>query len=154
MIVGIPCESVPGERRVALVPELIPKLTQAGLEVRVQSGAGVEAGFPDQAYREKGARTEANVFGDADIVLCVQPPAKRADNDDEAGAILIGLLEPLANRGRVAEFAKQKVTAFAMELMPRITRAQPMDALSAMSTVGGYKAVLIAAARLHKFFPS
>ncbi len=153
MIVGVPKETVPGERRVALVPELVPKLTKAGLDVLVQCGAGTAAGFLDAAYAEKGARLEAEVFDKVDVVLKVQPPTIDEIGRTKEGSILIGFLQPYANAGAIGALAARKVTAFAMELMPRITRAQPMDALSAMSTIAGYKAVLIAASRLPKFFP-
>jgi NAD(P) transhydrogenase subunit alpha len=153
MIVGVPQETLPGERRVALVPDLVPKLTGAGLEVVVQSGAGVPAGFPDAAYRDKGARLEAEALGRADVVLKVQPPTPAEAGALKEGATLIGILRPYANAEGIRALAARRVTAFAMELMPRITRAQSMDALSAMSTVAGYKAVLLAANALPKFFP-
>ena len=153
MIVGVPKETTPGERRVALVPDLIPKLTTAGAEVLVQAGAGAAAGFLDAAYRDKGARVEDNVLDKADILLKVQPPTAAEVERVKDSATLIGFLQPYANSDGIRALAARKVTAFAMELMPRITRAQPMDALSAMSTVAGYKAVLIAANHLPKFFP-
>jgi NAD(P) transhydrogenase subunit alpha len=153
MIVCVPKETAPGERRVALVPDLLPKLTGAGLEVVVQAGAGDAAGFPDSAYREKGARVEAEVFPQADVLLKVQPPTAAEIAALKEGATLVGFLQPYTNAAGIKALAERRVTAFAMELMPRITRAQAMDALSAMSTVAGYKAVLIAAGRLPKFFP-
>jgi NAD(P) transhydrogenase subunit alpha len=153
MIVGVPRETAPGERRVALVPDLVAKLTKAGLEVVVQSGAGAPAGFPDTAYRDAGARLEENVFSQADILLKVQPPTVEECGTLKEGATLVGLLQPYTKAGHFQALAARKVTAFAMELMPRVTRAQPMDVLSAMSTVAGYKAVLIAANLLPKFFP-
>jgi NAD(P) transhydrogenase subunit alpha len=153
MILGVPKETAPGEQRVALVPDLVPKLTGAGLEVVVETGAGRAAGYPDESFREKGARLEAEVLGAADVILKVQPPTQDEAGRLKPGATLIGLLRPFANRDGIAALAARPVTAFAMELMPRITRAQAMDALSAMSTVAGYKAVLIAADRLPKFFP-
>jgi NAD(P) transhydrogenase subunit alpha len=153
MIVSVPRETVAGERRVALVPDFIPKLLQAGLEVVVQNGAGAAAGFVDAAYREKGARLEPDVFGQADILLKVQPPMVDEVNAVKEGTTLIGFLQPYSNAGGIRALAARRITAFAMELMPRITRAQAMDALSAMSTVAGYKAVLMAANRLPKFFP-
>ncbi len=153
MIVSVPKESVPGERRVALVPELVPKLIKAGLEVVVQSGAGTAAGFLDASYIEKGARVEPDVFDRADILLKVQPPTTVEIEKMKAGATLIGFLQPYTSVAEIQALAARRITAFSMELMPRITRAQPMDALSAMSTVSGYKAVLIAASRLPKFFP-
>ncbi|HEY7426356.1 MAG TPA: Re/Si-specific NAD(P)(+) transhydrogenase subunit alpha [Gemmataceae bacterium] len=153
MIVGVPKESVSGERRVALIPELVANLTKAGLEVLVESGAGAEAGFLDQAYREKGAHLEPDAFANADILLKVQPPTAEEIAKIQEGATLISFVQPYTNTANIQALAARKVTVFSMELMPRITRAQSMDALSAMSTIAGYKAVLIAANRLPKFFP-
>ncbi len=153
MIVGVPTEKLPGERRVALVPELVPKLTKAGLEVLVQSGAGAAAGFSDHSYLERGARLEPEIFQRADILLKVQPPTADEIGRMKEGSTLIGFLQPYTSAAEIRSLAARKVTAFSMELMPRITRAQPMDALSAMSTISGYKAVLLAASRLPKFFP-
>ena len=153
MIVSVPKETVAGERRVALVPELVPKLIQAGLQVIVESGAGSAAGFLDSSYTEKGARIESGVFEAADILLKVQPPTAAEIARIKEGATLIGFLQPYSNVEGITALAARKITAFSMELMPRITRAQSMDTLSAMSTVSGYKAVLIAASRLPKFFP-
>jgi H+-translocating NAD(P) transhydrogenase subunit alpha len=153
MIVTVPKETAPNEQRVALVPDLVPKLIKAGLEVVVQSGAGAAAGFLDAAYREQGARLEPEVLAQADILLKVQPPTAAEAGTIKGGATLIGFLQPYTNAAGIQALAARKVTAFAMELMPRITRAQSMDALSAMSTVAGYKAVLIAAGHLPKFFP-
>jgi len=153
MIVGIPKETVQGERRVALVPELVPKLTKAGADVVVQSGAGTAAGFLDAAYAETGARVEPDVFDQADVLLKVQPPTIDEIGRMKEGSTLIGFLQPYDNTEAIKTLAAHQVTTFCMELMPRIARAQPMDALSAMSTIAGYKAVLIAASRLPKFFP-
>lgn len=153
MVVSVPKETAPNEQRVGLVPELVPKLTKAGLDVVVQSGAGISAGFLDAAYVEKGARLEAEVFDKADVILKVQPPTIEEIARMKEGSILIGFLQPYTNATGIKALAARKVTAFSMELMPRITRAQPMDTLSAMSTIAGYKAVLIAACRLPKFFP-
>src|SRR5438445_4532701 len=153
MILSVPKETVLDERRVALVPELVPKLTKAGLEVVVQAGAGAEAGFLDAAYEEKGARIEPDVLEQGQILLKVQPPTTAETWRIQEGAMLIGLLQPYSNAAGLQALATRRVTAFAMELMPRITRAQAMDALSAMSTVSGYKAVLLAAHQLPKFFP-
>ena len=153
MIVSIPKESALGERRVALVPELVPKLTKAGLEVIVQSGAGAAAGFLDPPYIDAGARIEPDVFENADVLLKVQPPTAAEIDRMKAGATLIGFLQPYTSVSEIRALAARRITAFSMELMPRITRAQPMDALSAMSTVAGYKAVLLAASRLPKIFP-
>ncbi|PYX74252.1 MAG: Re/Si-specific NAD(P)(+) transhydrogenase subunit alpha [Acidobacteria bacterium] len=153
MIVSVPKETVPGEQRVALVPELVPRLTKAGLDVVVQSGAGESAGFLDAAYAGKGARLEAEVFDKADVLLKVQPPTLDEIGRMKENSLLISFLQPYTNITAIKALAARQITAFSMELMPRITRAQPMDALSAMSTIAGYKAVLIAATRLPKFFP-
>jgi NAD(P) transhydrogenase subunit alpha len=154
MIVCVPKEMVTGERRVALVPELVPKLTAANLEVVVQSGAGAAAGFLDSDFREKGARLEPDdVLAMADVLLKVQPPTAEEIGRLKPGSTLIGLLQPYTGAEAIQGLAARQVTAFTMEFMPRITRAQPMDALSAMSTVAGYKAVLIAAGHLPRFFP-
>jgi NAD(P) transhydrogenase subunit alpha len=153
MIASVPKETAPGERRVALVPELVPRLTAAGLEVHVQVGAGEEAGFRNKDYEEKGARLTSDVFSNADVLLKVRPPTVDEIAKLREGAIFIGFLEPYTSAAQIKLLSARKVTSFAMELMPRIARAQPMDALSAMSTVAGYKAVLLAADRLSKFFP-
>jgi len=153
MIASVPKEAVPGERRVALVPDLVPRLAKAGLEVIVEAGAGVAAGFLDRDYAENGARIEQEVIEKADILLKVQPPAAVEIARMREGLTLIGFLQPYRNGIEIRALAERKATAFSMELMPRIARAQSMDALSAMSTLAGYKAVLIAANRLPKFFP-
>ena len=162
MIVGVVKESFPGERRVALVPGVLPTLAKAGLEVMVETGAGSEAGYPDAAFAEKGAKIAPNraaVFAAADIV--VQVLAYGAN--DKTGAadipllrrdqVLFGFLRPLGSNESVKQIAATGATAFAIELMPRTTRAQSMDALSSMATVAGYKAVLIAANLLPRIFP-
>jgi NAD(P) transhydrogenase subunit alpha len=153
MIVSVPKEIIPGERRVALVPELVAKLTKASVEVCVQTGAGVAAGFLDSSYQEQGAHVEPEVLAKADVVIKVQPPTAEEIERLKEGTTLIGFLQPYSNAMDIKKLAARKITAFAMELMPRITRAQAMDTLSAMSTVAGYKAVLMAANRLPKFFP-
>jgi len=162
MIVGVPKESFPGERRVALVPMVVPSLTKAGWEVVVEAGAGVEAGYPDEGYIEKGARllpSRAEVFKAADVVIQV---LCYGSNDQTGQAdlpfldrdhCLVGFLRPLGSFETLQQLAATGVTAFAVELMPRITRAQSMDALSSMATICGYKAVLLAADRLPRMFP-
>jgi H+-translocating NAD(P) transhydrogenase subunit alpha len=162
VIVGVPKESFPGERRVALVPSVIPTLAKAKLEVVIEAGAGVEAGYPDAQYAEKGAKIlpdRQSVFATADIVtqvLCygandtigkADLPLMRRDQ------VLIGFLRPLGSLKVLEEVAGTGVTAFSVELMPRTTRAQSMDALSSMATACGYKAVLIAADVLPRFYP-
>ena len=162
MIVGVPKESFPGERRVALVPAVLPSLAKAGMEVAVESGAGVQAGYTDAAYAEKGAKILADrgaVIGAAEIVvqvLCYGANDRTGKADlplFRRGQALMGFLRPLGSRAAVEEIAAAAVTSFSIELMPRITRAQSMDALSSMATVSGYKAVLIAADTLPRFFP-
>ncbi|HKN49173.1 MAG TPA: Re/Si-specific NAD(P)(+) transhydrogenase subunit alpha [Actinomycetota bacterium] len=158
--VGVPRETFPGERRVALTPNALPALTKVGLRIIVESGAGAEAGFFDEAYQHHGAEIgcRADAFG-ADIVLQVRtypanPDAGKADLDLlRPDQLVIGLANPLANPEAVAELARRKVTAFAMELVPRITRAQSMDALSSQANIGGYKAVIRAARLLPKMMP-
>ncbi|HSP98717.1 MAG TPA: Re/Si-specific NAD(P)(+) transhydrogenase subunit alpha [Candidatus Dormibacteraeota bacterium] len=162
MIVGVPRESFPGERRVALVPAVVPVLKKAGIDVVVEAGAGVEAGYPDAGYTEKGAKlvaSRAEVFGAADIVVQVlcygsNDRTGRADlpllRPDQ---VLVGFLRPLGTLEAIREMAATGATAFAVELMPRTTRAQSMDALSSMATICGYKAILMAADTLPRLFP-
>jgi NAD(P) transhydrogenase subunit alpha len=153
MIVGVPKETAAGERRVAMVPDIVAKLAKLGLEVAVEPGAGTAAGFVDSAYRDGGARLQDNIWPLADIVVKVQPPTEQEAGTLKEGSFLIGALRPYASAPHWRILANRKVSAFSLELMPRITRAQPMDVLSAMSTVSGYKAVLIAANHLPRFFP-
>jgi H+-translocating NAD(P) transhydrogenase subunit alpha len=162
MIVGVPRESYPGERRVALVPGVIPHLKKAGLDVVLEQNAGLEAGYPDAEYIAKGARIlkdRAEVFGTADIliqVLCHGSNDKTGKADlplYRRDQILIGFLRPLGVLETIEDIARAGVISFAVELMPRTTRAQSMDALSSMGTICGYKAVLIAADTLPRLFP-
>lgn len=153
MKVGVPRESAAGERRVALVPELVAKLRKVNLDVDVQAGAGEAAGFADAQYTTAGASVVPDAVLNADVVLKVQPPSATEIEQYKQGSLVIGLLQPATNRLGFEALARRGITAFAMERMPRITRAQSMDALSAMSTVSGYKAVLLAANRLPRFFP-
>src|SRR5208282_872070 len=162
MIVGVPRESYPGERRVALVPAVIPGLLKAGLQVIVESGAGTEAGYPDAEYSARGAQVlpeRATVFGAADVIVQVLCPGSndRTGNEDipllRQGQMLIGFLRPLGSIETIQAIASQGVSSFAVELIPRTTRAQSMDALSSMATICGYKAVIIAADTLPRFFP-
>ena len=152
MRIGVPRELEPGERRVALVPDAVSRLGAAGFEVIVEPGAGAEASFPDDAYREAGA-TVAEAVWDADAVAKVRKPTADESGRLRSGQVLVGFLEPLTDRAGIERLAERGVHAFAMESIPRITRAQPMDALSSQATVSGYKAVLIAADRLPRFFP-
>lgn len=162
MIIGVPKESYPGERRVALVPLVVPNLAKAGFEVAIESGAGVEAGYPDSLYLEKGAKIlpdRAAVFASADLVvqvLCYGSNDLTGKADLpllRRGQTLIGFLRPLGSAEIIQEIAGTGVTSFSVELMPRTTRAQSMDALSSMGTICGYKAVLLAADTLPRIFP-
>lgn len=153
MKVGILKETIAGERRVALVPELVSKLTAAGLEVWVQSSAGIEAGFSDNDYAVKGATVSENVVAQAEILLKVRGPTASETSQLRGSSTVIGLLEPYSNAQQIQLLASKKITAFAMELMPRIARAQSMDVMSSMSTIAGYKAVMLGANRLPKFLP-
>jgi NAD(P) transhydrogenase subunit alpha len=154
MKVGIPKETWPGETRVALVPAAVPPLVKAGLQVVVEEGAGVAAGFPDDMYRAQGATTAArgDLFRSADIILQVRAtPAAPALL--RSGQAVIGFADPLGAPQAVHDIAATGATLFSMELMPRITRAQSMDALSSMATIAGYKGVLLAATALPRIFP-
>jgi NAD(P) transhydrogenase subunit alpha len=154
VIVGIPKETTPGERRVALTPDALKALSAIGIEVVVEAGAGIEGGFEDAAYVAAGGKLEAGaVLSRADVVVKVQPPSESEIEALRSGSVLIGFLKPLDLPDVARRLASQRVTAFSMELMPRISRAQSMDALSAMSTIAGYRAVLLGAAALPKIFP-
>ena len=155
MIVGVTAETSRGERRVALVPSILPSFTNRGFEVVIEADAGREAGFSDASFADKGARiasSRAEVVKAADVVLRV-----RVNGDEGAiarrGQILIGFFDPLSFPQKIEEIAATGATAFSMELMPRITRAQSMDALSSMATIAGYKAVLLAGNHLPRMFP-
>ena len=154
MKVAVPAETRPGERRVALVPDVVPKLTGAGLEVVVEAGAGRHAYATDDAYRAAGASVvDADGLADAEVVLTVQPPDPERVTELKPGTLLIGLLAPSAEVPLVRTLRDRGVTSFAMELVPRISRAQSMDALSSQALCAGYRAALVAADRLPRFFP-
>ncbi len=162
MIVGVPRETFPGERRVALVPAAIPNLAKAGLEVVVEAGAGAGAGYPDADFTAKGAKMAADraeVFRAADIVvqiLCYGSNDQTGKADVplfRRGQVLIGFLRPLGSIETLQEIAGKGVTSFSVELMPRTTRAQSMDVLSSMATICGYKAVVLAADTSPRIFP-
>ena len=162
MIVGVPKETFPGERRVALIPDIVPALAKQNHEVVVQAGAGMGAGITDTMFEAKGAKIvaeRAELFSSADVVLQVRslgsnPEAGRADLDlMKSSQTIIGFCDPLSAPEAAKDLAAKGVTSFSMELMPRITRAQSMDALSSMATIAGYKAVLLAADTLPKMFP-
>jgi NAD(P) transhydrogenase subunit alpha len=162
MIIGVPKETYPGERRVALVPASVPPLAKAGSRVQIEQGAGLAAGFTDDAYRAVGAEIVADrraLFQSADIILQVRgfganPASGAADLEFMGDAsVIVAPADPLGNPAAVAQVASRGATLFAMELIPRITRAQSMDVLSSMATIAGYKAVLLAANMLPKMFP-
>ncbi|MEW6749980.1 MAG: Re/Si-specific NAD(P)(+) transhydrogenase subunit alpha [Candidatus Latescibacterota bacterium] len=161
MVIGVPTESYPTERRVALTPEVAAALAGKGVEVVLEAGAGQAAGFPDAAYRERGVglAVRPEVLGRADVLLQVRTPAAvpEAPATDlallRAGQVLIGLADPLTAGEGLRALTGRGVTLFALELLPRITRAQSMDVLSSMATISGYRAVLLAAAALPRMFP-
>jgi len=162
MIIGVPKETYPGERRVALVPSSLPPLIKAGLRVQIQAKAGLAAGFNGDAYADAGAEViddREQIMRSADVLLQVRglganPHAGVADLQFlREGQVIIAPCDPLGNVEAVRQLAERGVTLFAMELIPRITRAQSMDVLSSMATIAGYKAVLLAADRLPKMFP-
>ena len=147
-------ESATGERRVAATPETVKKLIAAGARVSVESGAGLSAGFVDQAYVDAGAQLAATAGrADADLVLCVQPPDAAAIGGLKQGATLVGVLQPQADAGRAEALQAKGILAFPLERLPRTTRAQAMDVLSSQAGMAGYKAVLIAAQMAPRFFP-
>lgn len=161
MIVGVLKEPRGTEQRVALTPGVIPALKQIGLSLMVEAGCGQEAGYTDQAYQAKGAEVisaRAEVFSKADIIVQVRAFGTNSDFQNDLPSfkqnqVVIGMMDPLGTAEAVREASSRGVTALALELLPRITRAQQMDILSSMATVAGYKAVLIAAEKLPKFFP-
>ena len=155
MRVRVPRESGPGEHRVALTPETVTRLRSAGFDVVLERGAGVQAGFPDGVYADAGAQLVdgAQPLDDADGVVRVGAPAADDVKAMRQGLVLIGFLQPLTDEEGIARLQQRGVVAFAMESIPRITRAQSMDALSSQATVAGYKGVLLAADRSPKLFP-
>jgi len=162
VIVGVAKEIYPGERRVALTPAVVPLLAKAGLEVVIQAGAGDTAGYPDALYQEKGAKLlsdRAAVFAQSDIVVQVLGHGANDKNGAEdlplmrPSQVLIGFLRPLGSSQAVEQIARTGVTSFSVEMMPRTTRAQSMDALSSMASIAGYKAVVVVADALPRIFP-
>jgi NAD(P) transhydrogenase subunit alpha len=151
MRIGVPEETAEGERRVALVPDVVRRLTAAGHQVVVEPGAGMRAGASDDAFREAGAEV-GDPWG-ADVIAKVAPPSEAEAGRLGRDGVLVGFLAPLTNGPGVAAVARSGATAFAMEAIPRISRAQSMDALSSQATVSGYRAVLIAATEQGRFFP-
>jgi NAD(P) transhydrogenase subunit alpha len=159
MRIGVPRETSPGERRVALVPESCKKLIQSGYAISLETGAGEAAGFPDSAYRDAGAIVESEpvVPLSADIVLKLNPPVTNSHRNEIAfmrpGTVYLGSLMPLRNLATVRALAERRITAFSTDAIPRTTRAQSMDTLSSMASIAGYKGVLLAAVELNKYFP-
>ncbi len=161
MKIGVVKEIEVGERRVALIPDTVSRLVKQGFEVWVEAGAGEAAFFADADYAKAGAQLTADVFQiyrEVDLLLKVKPPQQREDGQHEVnllreGSVLIGFLDPLGNPTLIQQLAERNITAFSMELIPRISRAQSMDALSSQAGVAGYQAVLLAAAASPKFFP-
>ncbi len=156
MTVGVPRETAVNERRVALIPDAVARLVKAGLEVLVETGAGGAAGFSDAGYRSAGAQLApdaATVFAGANVLTKVQRPSVSEAAALPAGTILISFLQPARHVDLVRQLAERQVTALSLERVPRITRAQAMDALSSQATVAGYKAVLVGATELGRFLP-
>jgi proton-translocating NAD(P)+ transhydrogenase subunit alpha len=160
--IAVPKETAAGERRVALVPESCKKLRDAGYEISIEAGAGVQASFPDDAYRDLGVAIESDpaiLLGSADLVLKIAAPAtsRNGGRDETAwmrpGAIYVGSLMPLRHLEAVRALAARRVTAFSTDAIPRTTRAQSMDTLSSMASIGGYKGVLLAAVEINRYFP-
>jgi NAD(P) transhydrogenase subunit alpha len=156
MKIAVPRERTPGERRVALVPDTVAKFVKAGLAVCIEHDAGASAGFADSAYAAAGATVAADyaaAAGDADIVVRVGRPTDAEFDALKRGAMVVGFLAPLGDPRSVEGYAKRGLTALSMDAIPRTTKAQAMDALSSQANIGGYKAALIAATALPKFFP-
>ncbi len=154
LLIGVPAETVPGERRLAAVPDVVKKYLALGANVAIQRGAGVPAHHGDAAFADvKFAPDATEIFGAADVVLCVQPPSMERIAAMREGAVLIALLQPWSDTDRVKQLIEKRITAFAMELLPRISRAQSMDVLSSQAAVAGYECALIAADHSPKFFP-
>ena len=154
VVVGVPTESLTGERRLAAVPEVVKRYQDRGAQVLIQAGAGKGAHIPDEAFHDaEFAKGAAAVAAGADVFLCVQPPPLKLIDKLKPGAVLLGMLQPWSDASRVERLLARKVTAFSLELLPRITRSQSMDALSSQATVAGYECALIAADHSPKFFP-
>jgi len=152
--VGVPKESQPGERRVALVPSLVKQFDKLGVELLMEKGAGIESGFDDSDYEGvKFAKSANDLYSRADVLLKVQPPSVEDAGKLREGSILIGFLTPHEGDSRIKTLVKNRITSFAMELVPRITRAQTIDALSSQASISGYKAVLLAANLSPRLFP-
>ncbi|HUH78932.1 MAG TPA: Re/Si-specific NAD(P)(+) transhydrogenase subunit alpha [Methanoregula sp.] len=156
IVIAVPCERPSGEQRVATVPEVVQKLTKSGFEIRIEHDAGADAYYPDEFFRAAGAKIvdgRTGLFNGARIVLHVQPPTPAEIDQLAEGTIVIGFMNPANNLDTVARMRDRKITAFALELVPRITRAQSMDALSSQATAGGYVAAILGADNCPKFLP-
>jgi NAD(P) transhydrogenase subunit alpha len=156
MNIAVPKETWPGERRVALVPESCKKLVQAGFSVTIERGAGESAFYPDSAYQEAGATIagdSSKLWSGADFLLKVNPPSREQIRQLRPGTLLLASIMPLRNLDAVQALAEQRITSFATDAIPRISRAQSMDTLSSMANIAGYKGVLLGAAALNKYFP-
>lgn len=153
LVIGVPAETVPGERRLAVVPDVVKKYIGLGAQVVMESGAGVPAHFPDAAFADVRFADSAAIYAEADAVFCVQPPPDKMISAMKPGSVLMGLLQPWSDAKRVKLLMKKQITAFACELVPRISRAQSMDVLSSQAAVAGYECALIAADHSPKFFP-
>jgi len=152
--VAVPKETRPGERRVALAPAALRQFEKLGVELLLQKGAGLESGFDDADYKNvKIVDSEEELLGQADVVMKVQPPTEKEVGMMREGAVLLGYLAPHEGDSRIKALCKRNVTSLSMELVPRISRAQAIDALSSQGAISGYKAVLIAAERSPRFFP-
>lgn len=155
MRIAVPRETQPGEARVALTPESVKKLVATGVEIGIETGAGVHAGFPDAEYETAGASAmgRSDLLPEADVLACVNRPEPDDIAKLKGSCVIIGFLKPLDEPSALEPIIAKKLSAFAVELVPRTTRAQSMDALSSMATVAGYKAVIMAAERLPRMFP-
>jgi NAD(P) transhydrogenase subunit alpha len=156
VIISVPKETLPGERRVALAPDAVKRLSRGSVQVRVERGAGSGAWFSDDEYRAAGAEIVSDpvvLRREADVLVTVHRPAEAHVAELKAGAVVVGMLQPLQHPELVQALARRGVTSFSLDALPRISRAQPMDVLSSMATVAGYKAVLLAAAASPRFFP-
>ena len=154
LLIGVPAETVPGERRLSIVPDVVKRYVGLGAQVMMESGAGQPAHYRDESFSDvKVAPSGDEVASAADVVLCVQPPSRERIAAMREGSVLIGLLQPWSDAERVKLLQEKRITAFAMELLPRISRAQSMDVLSSQGAVSGYECALIAADHSPKFFP-
>ncbi len=154
LVIGVPAETVSGERRISVVPDVVKKYIGLGVEVVMQKGAGVPAHYPDALFESvKWVDDAAAVVSAADVILGVQPPTAGQIAKMKSGAVWLGSLQPWSDKARVEKLLKKNVTSFALELLPRITRSQSMDVLSSQAAVSGYECALIAADHSPKFFP-